>query len=713
MDALRGEKMARDLLLSRRRMLAVTTGAAAVGVLAACGEAEDDEPEAEATAAPVVTAAPTAVPTAVPTAAPAEAPPMTAEGRNMEAMGVMPSSFQEAPALAAKVAAGELPPVEDRIPSEPLVWQPWEAIGNYGGRINLASVAISVDIGNINRTDTVAYNMQGTELVNDAVKKHSVSPDRTTVIFELRKGHKWSDGAPFTSNDFVWHYENDMLNEELSPAGAGPKIGGNPPVVRAPDDLTVEIAYPQPAPILLDRLGRGGTERGFYVVSHYMEQFHADHNPDAAKLATDAGFETWAQLYQAKKRWGAHQNWFTNHAVDRPVLAPWTLTAYASDRAQLERNPYYHIVDTEGNQLPYVDGIDYELLAEKEVYQIRITSGAIDFGQFELDFNNMPLYRDNEATGNYTTYICQSLRSSALALEPNWTYKDEAVAEIFRELDFRIALSVAMDRDAINEAVYFGEAVPLQGSILPSYSFFQEEWGSIHTEYDPAKANELLDGLGLDQRDGDGWRLRPDGERLTLIFEIGDEEGPKDAIAELVSENWRDVGLDTQWVQMREALYEERLDLLNDIMIGTEHTEASAYFTRWVPWVWGYRDKRCVWAGAWTEWFSTTDWSEAGGFVTNDGTSGPEPPEEIKENAAARFRWQLTIPGTPEYDELGIAYFGWQAENLTVLGTVGLAPQPTIVNNRVKNVPNEDLWFGAGANFTKPYRAFQWFIPEA
>ena len=701
-------------------MLAVTAGAATVGVLAACGEAEDEV--TEATAAPTVataapTAAATAAPTAAATAAPTAAPAMTeaamVEGMpNMESMS-MPSSFQEAPSLAAKVAAGELPPVEDRIPSEPLVWQPFEEIGTYGGRMNFASVAISVDIGNINRTDAVAYNMQGTKLVNDAVKSHEMSSDLTTVIYQLRKGHKWSDGAPFTSADFVWHYENDMLNEELSPSGPGPKIAGNPPVVRAPDELTVEISYPEAVPILLDRLGRGGSERGVYVVSHYMEQFHADYNPNAEKEATDDGFDNWTQRYQAKKRWGAHQTWFTEHAVDRPVLAPWTLTAHAADRAALERNPYYHIVDTAGNQLPYIDGLDYELLSDKEVYQLRITAGALDFGQFELDFNNMPLYRDNEASGNYTTYICKALRSSALALLPNWTYKDEAVAEIFRELDFRFAISVAIDRDAINDAVYFGQAVPLQASILPSYSFYEEEWGSIATEFDPAKANELLDGLGLDQRDSEGWRLRPDGERLTLVFEIGDEEGPKDSIAELVAENWRDVGLDTQWNQIKRPLYEERLDLLTEIMIGTEHTEASGYFTRWVPWVWGYKGKRAVWAGGWTKWFATTEWTPDGGFAPGASTEGPEPPADVKANADAKFRWLNTIPGTPEYDAIGKEYFGWQAEQLTVLGTVGLAPQPLIINNRVKNFPTDDLWFGAGSNFTKPYRAFQWFIPDA
>ena len=223
--------------------------------------------------------------------------------------------------------------------------------------------------------------------------------------------------------------------------------------------------------------------------------------------------------------------------------------------------------------------------------------------------------------------------------------------------------------------------------------------GEKHTEYDPAKANELLDGIGLDKRDGEGWRLRPDGERLTLIFEIGDQEGPKDAIAELVAANWREVGLDTQWKQIERPLYEERLDLLTEIAIGTEHTEAAGYFTRWVPWVWGYTGKRAVWAGAWTGWFAS------------DGAEGPEPPADVKANRELKRQWQLAVPGSPEYDDLGKQYFGWQAEQLTVIGSVGMAPQPAIINNRVKNFPTENLWFGAGANFTKPYRSFQWFIP--
>lgn len=619
----------------------------------------------------------------------------------MEAVGYMPPSFQEAPSLAARVAAGELPPVGERLPEVPLVWQPWDRIGTYGGRLNFGSVNISVDIGNANRSDTLAYDMHSTELVRDLVQNFELTPDKRGVILELRKGHKWSDGAPFTSENFVWHYENYMLNEELSPRGPLPHINWNPPGIRAHDEQTVEIFYPEPAPILLDRLGRGGSERGFYIASHYIEQFHVDFNPDAERLARREGFDNWTELYRAKMRWGAHQTWFTRHAVDRPVLEPWTLTAHSADRALLDRNPYFHIVDTAGNQLPYVEGLNFELLSDREVYQIRLTRGELDFGQFELNFYNLPIYFDYQDSGDYTLHLSRTLRSSAFGIQPNWTYKDEAVAEIFRELDFRIALSIALDRNAINDEVYFGLAVPFQGTILPTYSFFQPHWGTIHTEYDPQRANGLLDGLGLDQRDAQGWRLRPDGERLTLVMEIGDREGPKDLIAELVAGYWRDIGLDARWIEMERPEYEERLDLLTEIMIGIEHTEASGYFTRWVPWVWGYIGKRAVWAGAWTRYFA---W---------EGDAGPMPPPEIIENREAKRQWQLSAPGTPEYDRWGIEYFGWQAENLTVIGTVGMPPHPVIVNNRVKNVPDEDLWFGAGANFTKPYRAFQWFIPDA
>ncbi len=601
------------------------------------------------------------------------------------------------------MAAGELPPVDERLPDEPLVWQPWEAIGNYGGRLRLASVSISVDIGNLNRTDTVAYDMEGMALVNDAVRNYWISEDGTTVILELRKGHKWSDGAPFTSANFQWHYDNYMRHEVLSPSGPQPAINGNPPTVHTPDELTVEISYPEPVPILLDRLGRGGSERGFYIASHHMEQFHADFNPEANKMAIHEGFDDWTQHYWAKMRWGPHQTWFTEYAVDRPVLAPWTLTAHSDDRASLDRNPYYHIVDIAGNQLPYVDGLDYEQIWEREEYEFLITNGYLDFGQFELDMQYAPLYRDMEPTGNYRTLISKTLRSSALALQPNWTYKDAAVAEIFRELNFRIALSIAIDRDAINKALYFGRAIPFQGTVLPTYPFYEDHWGTIHTEFDPDRANELLDELDLYRRDADGWRLRPDGERLTLVIEVGDQKLPKDAIAELVAENWRAVGLDTQWHQLDRQRYVERLDLHTEIMIGAQHTDASAYFTRWTPSVWGYKGKRAAWAGAWTKWFAT------------GGAEGPEPPEEIKANADARFRWLKTVPGTPEYDELGKEYFGWQAEQLTVIGTVGFDPQPVIIHNRVKNFPDdeENLWFGAGANFSKPYRAFQWFIPDA
>ena len=484
------------------------------------------------------------------------------------------------------MAAGELPPVEESLPDKPLVAQPWEAIGTYGGRLRLAGSETSVDIENLNRTDTVAFNMEGTALVNDAIKDHSISTDGTTVTLELRKGHKWSDGAPFTAGNFQWHYENDMLSEELSPAGPGPRINGHPPTVRTPDLWTVEISYPEPAPTLLDYLGRGGGDGRFYVPSHYREVYHADFSLVVEKLMRDHGFETWTQLYQAKKRWGANGAWFNEHAVNRPVLAPWTLTAVSKNRASLDRNPYYHVVDTEGNQLPYVDGLEYEQIWDPEEYETSITHGYVDFGQYELDMQQAPLYRDNEASGNYRMLFSKSLQSSVLAFQPNWTYKDEAVAEIFREVNFRIALSVAIDRIALSDAAYFGLAMPFQGTVPPTYTFYEDHWGTSHTEYDPDKANVLLDELNLHRRDAEGWRLRPDGERLTLVMEVGDKRIPNDAIAELVAENWRAVGLDSQWRQMDRQQYEERLDLHTEIMIGAQPVDASAYFTRWEPWVW-------------------------------------------------------------------------------------------------------------------------------
>ena len=232
--------------LSRRAVLVATGALGAAGalgaVVAACGDAEPPPVEPTPTAKEFARVFPTPTATRSPTATPSPAPTATPKNTDDWRPWRGSSHYQEAPSLYDRVDAGELPPVDERLPDEPLVAQPWEAIGAYGGRLNFASVSISVDIGNLNRTDTVAYNMEGNALVYDAVKDLWISEDRTTVILELRRGHKWSDGAPFTSENFQWHYDNFMRHEVLSPAGPRHTINGSPPTVNTPDELTVEIS---------------------------------------------------------------------------------------------------------------------------------------------------------------------------------------------------------------------------------------------------------------------------------------------------------------------------------------------------------------------------------------------------------------------------------------------------------------------------------------
>ncbi len=699
--------------VSRRRLMQLTAvggaGAALAGVLAACGEAAEEAVPAETamaeTAAPAATAMAEKTATAADkgveaaTAAPTEAPVTT--------------GFKEAPEHAAMVASGSLPPVEERLPKDPRVIDPFGEIGQYGGRIRLADVFISVDIGNMIQASLHCYNMTGSAFVNDVAKNIDidVKPTGSKFTVELREGHKWSDGAPFTTDDIMFYWNDWANNKELRPGGTGRAIYGGlqkgkvEPIYRQVSENVFEVEFEGiSAYTFMDQWGRGSRHPYGYQPKHYMEQFHIDFNPDANKLAEDEGLDNWVQLYNQKASWG-YTAITRPTAVGLPVLEPWMMTAGSDLESSYTRNPYYHWVDTDGNQLPYVEGVDFEWLSDKEVYNLRASSGELDYGQFGLDLKDMPVYQENADAGQFKVHLAKALRSSILAFMINQTYNEQAYADLFRMKDFRVAMSVAIDRTRINDTLFFGQAVPSQVTVHPSESFFKLEWQDQYTEHDPDRAIELLDTI-LPDTDSDGFRTFPNGDRVSLFVIICDLEGPKPEIAELVKGDWANVGVEMNWQQLDRNLCEQRIQVAGETMIGTVHSENSNFFTRGIEWIYGFDQGSRMsnqWGQKWAYWFSS------------GGSEGEEPPQIWKDYFQARQDWKSTVPGTPEYDQTGTRQWQIWADELPLVGTVGLAPQPTIVTNRIGNFPADhgiELWFGAGINFTRPYRGPQWYIKQ-
>jgi len=611
------------------------------------------------------------------------------------------ATYQEAPMLAELVAAGELPPLEERLPAEPLVVEPQSEVGTYGGTMRFAeanaSSAWSASL--VRQAGLFRYNQTGTEVSVDIAKDYSFNDDLTELTLELREGHKWSDGQPFTVDDILFWWEDIANNPELSPNGPPgfwKFTDGELPVFEKVSDTLLKITFPAPFPIVIDRFGRTffSSDPSIMAPKHYLQKWHADYNEDAAQVAADEGFESWVQAFNAHfqpARW-----W----EIERPWLWKWIPEEETADRLIFVRNPYYHAVDTEGNQLPYIDRISVSIITDQQTLALRASSGELDFESYYINIADMPVFRANEEAGNYKVAIASQLRSADLALMPNRTVKDPILNELFNNKDFRIALSLGINRERMNETLYFGLGTPYPAIPLPSNSYIKPEWTTMYIDYDPDQANALLDGLGLTERDGDGFRLRPDGDRLSVLIEIGVLEGNKQAACELVADDYVAIGIEVVCRLTEGSLFSER-NLANEFEIATWHLDRAVLIGRADPLWFGFKDpSQQRWAAQWVIWMQT------------NGAEGVEPPQEIKDLAAIFNEWQTTIPGSEEFIQLGQQYFEYFATEIPMIGTVGMWPQPVIVSNRLHNVQTEDIYWGADTNFYAPYQPEQWYISE-
>ena len=611
--------------------------------------------------------------------------------------------YNEAPMLAAMVAAGDLPPVDERLPSNPLVVEPFDSIGTYGGTVRMMDVSDRMSIGlRVRHTGLFRYNQTASQFEPDLAASHAWSNNNRTLTLKLRDGLRWSDGEPFTTADLMFKWEHEIINEEIHPRGIDPfwTLGGERATWEPLDDTTLRITWAAPNPVAMDRFGRThfSGDNSLFLPAHYLKQFHADFNDDAAALAAELGFEDWIKMFNDRRAQGYNQSAVT---VGRPYMDFHVPEVVESNRVLLVRNPYYHHVDTANNQLPYVDRLEISHVGDKQLYDLKASAGEADFVAYYTGAPSLPTYKAGEAQGDYQTVIAQSLRTAELVMFINMNYPDPLLNELFNNRDFRVALSVALNRGQMNEIVFFGLGDPHPATPLNTMEFFDQAWYNDNLAFDPDRANRLLDSVGLDKRDSDGYRVRPDdGKRLNLVIEIGVLEGPKQAICELISNDWRQVGIEGACKLVDGALQSERLDA-NETAITAWHLGRTTLLGRGTPDQFAF--ERCGannWGRQWCFWF------------VSGGESGTEPPDDIKE---LNERWQSfkqAATGTPEAVERGKAYFKFFADELPMIPTIGLAPHPVIIHNRLKNVPANNIFWGSDTNFYAPYKPEQWYIEQ-
>ena len=503
-----------------------------------------------------------------PAAAPAEeAAPATdaADAGNEEAAAgdEAMSDSHEAPALAAMVADGSLPPLEERLPVNPMVVEPEESVGQYGGTWH-AGLRGGSDNAWIFRTiayePLVRWTRDWTGIQPNVAESWEVNEDATEFTFKLREGMKWSDGEPFTADDIVFWYEDILMNEELTPTPNDWFLaGGEPGVVEKIDDYTVKFSFAAPYGAFLLKLASADMIEITSTPRHYMEQFHPDYNPEAVAQAEEAGFDSWVSYFENINEGGCCG--YYNDA-DLPVLWPWNLTVgYGENTTQItaERNPYYWKVDTEGNQLPYIDSVVYDVGNDVEVLVLKAMNGEIDYQDRHINaFNNKAVFFDNMEQGGYVLTNQVPADSNVMEISLNLVHPDPVKQEIFTNKDFRIGLSHAINRQEIIDLIFVGQGEPWQAAPLPESPYYNERLATQYLEYDVDLANEYLDKAGYTERDGDGFRLGPDGNRISFLIDVPTVNVQMIDILELVEGYWAEVGIEMKANVIDRALGQQR-----------------------------------------------------------------------------------------------------------------------------------------------------------
>lgn len=584
----------------------------------------------------------------------------------------------EAPALAEKVAAGELPPVSERVGSAPEVVQPLESVGTYGGTLR-TGLRGSSDHNGILRVvgpqGLVRWDPQYTEVVPNLAKSFEVSDEGRTFTFHLREGMKWSDGTPFTADDVMFNVADVILNNEFAPTPARYTAGGEPLQAEKIDDYTVRFSFTQPYGDFLAELAAPLGQNPVLYSKNYCSQFMPKYNDDIDALIAAENAADWQNLFLQKcgdleipSRWGN---------PDRPTMDPWVVTepyTGGATRVVMERNPYFWQIDTEGKQLPYIDELVMPIGADTESLILAIIGGRIDYGLRHIDAAaNRPVLAENREAGDYKFFAAERPGGSNMIFDLNLTSKNPELRKVFNEKDFRVALSLGLDRQAIIDTVMLGEGEPWQQGPFEDHPNYHEQLATQYLEHDPAKANELLDGLGL-ERGSDGVRRLPNGEPLTFKVDVIPTFDPTwvDAL-QLFEQQWAEIGVDMEINAMERTFFYQRTSESNDHDAAIWNATAS-----WVP---GQLPHQIVpvshdsrYGIPWKEWY------ESG------GERGEEPPANVKKRLELYDQARgLADPEERRAKILEIATIA--AEEFEVFGLSKALPTYGIVKNGLKNVP--------------------------
>ena len=581
-------------------------------------------------------------------------------------------------------------------PLEPSV-ATMEAIGQRGGDLHMLA-ASSQDTRLLvvyGYARLVGYD-ENLNLVPDILSEVEVEDGRAFTL-RLREGHRWSDGAPFTSEDFRYYWEDVANDEQLSPFGPPwqLEVEGELPTVEILDPLTVRYSWSSPNPFFLPALA-GARPMFIYLPAHYLKQFHKDYaDPgELARKVEEDRARDWAQLHGRRERMYRFDN------PDLPTLQPWMIRTWPpAVRFVAERNPYYHRVDAEGQQLPYIDRVILEVVDGKLI-PVKTGAGETDLQSRGLVFGDYTFLKSSEGHSGLETRLWPSGRGAHLALYPNLNTTDAVWRELFRDVRFRRALSLGVNREDINKTFYFGLGLAGNNTVLPQSPLYEPEYRYDWAVHDPAEANRLLDEIGLTRRDSRGVRLLPDGRPMDLIIESAGQGTEESDVLQLLDEAWLRLGIKIYTKPLQREVLRNRIfagSTLMTMWFGLENGIPSAEMSP-------------------SEFAPTSQqqyqWPKWGQYFETQGEAGEAPDMPVAQELLALYEdWRLAT-ALEEQRRIWHRMLEINADQVFSIGIIAGVPQPVAVRERLNNVPEEAIYNwdpGAQLGIYRPDTF--WFTP--
>ena len=597
-------------------------------------------------------------------------------------------AYPEVPYFEDDVAKGDLPPVDQRLPEHPAIAQfqwPGQVPGKYSKELDMlmSSAKDTRYIVQYSYARLVAYDSHY-NLVPDILESFDVEEGRI-FTFHLRKGHKWSDGSPFTTEDFRYYWEDVANNKDLSPVGPPREllVDGEPPKVEVIDETTIRYTWSKPNSQFLPALARADC-LFIFQPSKYLKQFHIKYaKPEKlAKAVKDAGSRNWAALHNKRNNQARDDN------PKLPTLDPWIpKTKPPADRFVFVRNPFYYRVDSTGKQLPYFNKVAFQVVDDKLI-AAKTEAGESMLQGKSLRFADYTFLKEGEKSGGYYVLLWRNSTGSNVTLYPNLTTKDPVWRALNRDVRYRRALSLAIDRHQINEVVFFGLAHEGANTVLPASPLFKPDYQSAYAIHDVKEANRLLDEIGLTKRDDDGFRLLPDGRPLTVIVDTSGQTAEESDVLELVADDWAKIGVRLLTKPSVRDVFRNRIydgDSVMSVWTGLDNGLATPDSSPW--------ELAPVAQDSY-------EWPRWGQHWETGGASGeaPDTPEG-KELMDLMGLWR-NASDTATRQEIWGKMLDIYTNQVFTIGTVADAPWPIVISNKMHNVPKEAVWgFAPGAYF--------------